>query len=66
MPVNTRQVAQDSLDRDLQLGVTLESDVGLPWETYSNPKMETDRVDSARPRIQIMYYLYKQPNSTSY
>ena len=36
--------------------------VGLPWCTGVNPKMETDRADKDRPRIQVMDYLYKSPN----
>ena len=36
--------------------------VGLPWNTDTNPKMETDRADKDRPRIQIVDYLYKNPN----
>ena len=33
--------------------------VGLPWSTDCNPKMETDRADKDRPRIQVVGYLYK-------
>ena len=36
--------------------------VGLPWSTDCNPKMETDRADKDRPRIQVVDYLYKSPN----
>ena len=36
--------------------------VGLPWSTDVNPKMETDRADNDRPRIQVVDYLYKSPN----
>ena len=36
--------------------------VGLPWNTDCNPKMETDRADKDRPRIQVVDYLYKSPN----
>ena len=36
--------------------------VGLPWSTDTNPKMETDRADKDRPRIQVADYLYKSPN----
>ena len=36
--------------------------VGLPWSTDCNPKMETDRADKDRPRIQVLDYLYKSPN----
>jgi hypothetical protein len=35
--------------------------IGLPWSTDSNPKMETDRADKDRPRIQVVDYLYKSP-----
>ena len=36
--------------------------VSLPWSTDCNPKMETDRADKNRPRIQVVDYLYKSPN----
>ena len=32
--------------------------VGLPWGTYCNPEMETERADQNRPRIQVVDYLY--------
>ena len=32
---------------------------GLPWGTDANPKMETDRADKDRPRIQIVDYVHK-------
>ena len=35
--------------------------IALPWSTDVNPKMETDRVDKNRPRIQIVDYVYKSP-----
>ena len=35
--------------------------IGLPWDFDSNPKMETDRADKDRPRIQVIDYLYKHP-----
>jgi hypothetical protein len=35
--------------------------VGLPWLVDSNPKMETDRADKDRPRIQVVDHLYKSP-----
>ena len=35
--------------------------IGLPWSTDSNPKMETDRADKDRPRIQVVGYAYKSP-----
>ena len=37
--------------------------VGLSWDIDSNPKMEANRVDRDRPRIQVADYLYKSPNS---
>ena len=36
--------------------------VALPWSVDVNPKMETDRADKDRPRIQVIDYLYKNPN----
>ena len=36
--------------------------VGMPWLIDSNPKMETDRADKDRPRIQAIDYLYKHPS----
>eukprot|EP00972_Heterocapsa_arctica_P097299 14355019-Heterocapsa_arctica.AAC.1 len=36
--------------------------VGGPWGDDSNSKMETNRVDSDRPRIVVCDYLYKHPN----
>ena len=38
--------------------------VGLPWDVESNPKMQENRVDRDRPRIQVVDYLYKSPNSS--
>ena len=35
--------------------------VALPWSTSCNTKMETDRADKDRPRIQVVDYLYKHP-----
>ena len=35
--------------------------IGLPWDSDSDPKMETDRADKDRPRIQVVDYLYKHP-----
>ena len=35
--------------------------IGLPWSIDTNPKMETDRVDKDRPRIQVVDYVYKSP-----
>ena len=31
--------------------------VGLPWSTDCNPKMETDRADNNKPRIQVVDYM---------
>ena len=36
--------------------------VGLPWSTDCNPKMETDRADNDRPRIQVVDHLYENQN----
>ena len=36
--------------------------VALPWGVDVNPKMEIDRADKDRPRIQVIDYLYKNPN----
>ena len=33
--------------------------IGLPWNSDSNLKMQTDRADKDRPRIQAIDYLYK-------
>ena len=33
--------------------------VGLPWSTAVNAKMENDRADKDRPRIQVVDYAYK-------
>ena len=35
--------------------------IGLPWGTGANPKIETDRADKNRPRIQVVDYVYKSP-----
>ena len=35
--------------------------IGLPWSTDTNPKMETDRADKDRPRIQFVDWVYKSP-----
>ena len=35
--------------------------IGLPWGTDPNPKMETDRADKDRPRIQVVDWVYKSP-----
>ena len=34
---------------------------GLPWSTAVNAKMENDRADKDRPRIQVIDYVYKSP-----
>ena len=36
--------------------------IGLPWSTAVNTKMENDRADKDRPRIQVVDYAYK-PNT---
>ena len=38
--------------------------VGLPWDVGSNPKMQENRVDRDRPRIQVVDRLYKSPSSS--
>ena len=35
--------------------------IGLPWSTDVNPKLENDRADKNRPRIQVVDYVYKSP-----
>ena len=35
--------------------------IALPWSTAINAKLETDRADKDRPRIQIVDYVYKSP-----
>ncbi len=35
--------------------------VGAPWSVDSNSKMETNRVDTDRPRIVVCDYKYKHP-----
>ena len=35
--------------------------IGLPRGTDVNPKMETDRADKDRPRVQVVDYAYKSP-----
>ena len=35
--------------------------IGLLWSTAVNTKMETDRADKDRPRIQVIDYVYKNP-----
>ena len=35
--------------------------IGLPWSTGANPKVETDRADKDRPRIQVVDHVCKSP-----
>ena len=35
--------------------------ISLPWDTAVNIKMENDRADKDRPRIQVIDYVYKSP-----
>ena len=35
--------------------------IGLPWSTDINPKLQENRADKDRPRIQVIDYLYKSP-----
>ena len=35
--------------------------IGLQWSTAVNTKMENDRADKDRPRIQVIGYVYKSP-----
>ena len=35
--------------------------IGLPWSTDVNPKLENDRADKDRPRIQVVDYVYRSP-----
>ena len=35
--------------------------IGLPWNLDCNPKMEANRADKDRPRIQIVDHVYKSP-----
>ena len=35
--------------------------IGLPWNTAVNAKMENDRADKDRPRIQVIDCVYKSP-----
>ena len=35
--------------------------IGLPWNSDANPKMEIDRAEKDRPRIQVVGYAYKSP-----
>ena len=35
--------------------------IGLPWNYDSNPKMESNRADKYRPRIQVIDHVNKSP-----
>ena len=35
--------------------------IGLPWDVSSSAKLQSDRADKDRPRIQVVDYLYKHP-----
>ena len=35
--------------------------IGLPWSTEINPKLQENRADKDRPRIQVIDYVYKSP-----
>ena len=35
--------------------------ISLPWDTAVNIKMENDRADKDRPRIQVIDYVYQSP-----
>ena len=35
--------------------------IGLPWNTATDAKIENDRADKDRPRIQVIDYVYKSP-----
>ena len=35
--------------------------IGLPWSTVINPKLQENRADKGRPRIQVIDYVYKSP-----
>ena len=35
--------------------------IGLPWSTDINPKLQENRADKERPRIQVVDYVYKSP-----
>ena len=35
--------------------------IGRPWSTDINPKLQENRADKDRPRIQIIHYVYKSP-----
>lgn len=35
--------------------------IGLPWSLDINPKLQENRADKDRPRIQVIDYVYKSP-----
>ena len=35
--------------------------IGLPWTADINPKLQENRADKDRPRIQVIDYVYKSP-----
>ena len=35
--------------------------IGLPWTSDMNPKLQENRADKDRPRIQVIRYVYKSP-----
>ena len=35
--------------------------IGLPWTTDINPKLQENRADKDRPRIQVIDYRFKHP-----
>ena len=35
--------------------------IGLPWTTDINPKLQENRADKDRPRIQVIDHVYKSP-----
>ena len=35
--------------------------IGLPWSSDINPKLQENRADKDRPRIQVVGYVYKSP-----
>ena len=35
--------------------------IGLPWSTDINPKLQENRAEKDRPRIQVIDHVYKSP-----
>ena len=35
--------------------------INLPWASDINPKLQENRADKERPRIQVVDYVYKSP-----